>query len=235
MAVDAEIALAKANNTFPEQQEEMPMTDLPRGNFTVDNSEEAFALAASYFPNGIEYMVREYSNRGDLFYFAGLGSQLDLVVHCTEDNMHVEWIEVIDNALNCANKFPLSVMITGKKFYNDLSQAAEVAQPSNVSGKTSKEQKVVAKKAKKSALAVDKEQKWLKDAKVNEHGKYYIVPEIDYKGLEGNKSWNPCFYIVTNSLKLRRVSLQFAKTLFMRGQAIEIDKASVARIEDVTF
>ena len=73
--------------------------------------------------------------------------------------------------------------------------------------------------------------RWLEGAKVDDVGRYYLVAETGYQGFEAHANWNPCFYIVTESLKLRRVGLQFAKELFSRGQAIEISKAAVADLK----
>ena len=77
-----------------------------------------------------------------------------------------------------------------------------------------------------------KAERWLAGAKTDDNGKYYVVSEISYKNFEEHANWNPCFYIVTAELKLRRVGLQFAKELVGRGQAIEISKADVASLKE---
>lgn len=77
-----------------------------------------------------------------------------------------------------------------------------------------------------------KAERWLAGAKTDDSGRYYVVPEISYKNYEAHTNWNPCFYIVTAELKLRRIGLQFAKELVARGQAIEISKADVASLKE---
>ena len=77
-----------------------------------------------------------------------------------------------------------------------------------------------------------KTERWLAGAKIDEAGRYYIVSEISYKNFENHANWNPCFYILTSDLKLRRIGLQFAKELVARGQAIEIGKADIAELKE---
>ena len=77
-----------------------------------------------------------------------------------------------------------------------------------------------------------KTERWLENAKTDNEGRYYIVPELAYKNFEEHAKWNPCFYIVTEELKLRRIGLQFAKELVARRQAIEISKADMVSLKD---
>lgn len=91
--------------------------------------------------------------------------------------------------------------------------------------------KAAPKKSRKKTTAAEQQQKWLENAKVDENGKYYIVPELTYKGMELNKGWNPCFYIVTNDLKIKRIGLKFAIELAKSDKAIEISKGGVKELK----
>ena len=78
----------------------------------------------------------------------------------------------------------------------------------------------------------ERQQKWLENAKISESDEYYIVPELDYKGVETNSNWKPCFYIVTNNLKLTRIGLKFAVELAALGKAIEVSKTQMANFKN---
>ena len=87
-----------------------------------------------------------------------------------------------------------------------------------------------AKKTRKKTNAAEQKNRWLENAKIDESGRYYVVPELDYKNFETNSGWNPCFYIVTNDRKLTRIGLKFAIELAKAGKAIEVSKSDVKEL-----
>ena len=97
---------------------------------------------------------------------------------------------------------------------------AQIAQSTN-------DKKKVASKKKVQPKNNSQAERWLEGAKVDDEGRYYVVPELSYKNFAENTNWNPCFYVVTASLKLRRVGLKFAIELAKNGRAIEISKDEV--------
>ena len=96
---------------------------------------------------------------------------------------------------------------------------------------TGEEPALKTKKTRKKTSVAEQKIRWLENAKINENGKYYIVPEADYKNFPANKGWNPCFYIVTNDLKIKRIGLKFAIELAKSDKAIELSKDEVKKLK----
>lgn len=133
--------------------------------------------------------------------------------------------------INAVASYTLSAMCEEEAIRTE--EEIEEAIEQNELVKSLKSQKAKAsKKATKKMTETERQQKWLENAKVSDSNKYYIVPELDYKGVEANSNWKPCFYIVTNDLKLTRISLKFAVELAALGKAIEVSKAQVATFKN---
>lgn len=133
--------------------------------------------------------------------------------------------------INAVASYTLSAMCEEEAIRTE--EEIEEAIEQNELVKSLKSQKAKAsKKATKKMTETERQQKWLENAKISDSNKYYIVPELDYKGVEANSNWKPCFYIVTNDLRLTRISLKFAVELAALGKAIEVSKAQVATFKN---
>ena len=86
----------------------------------------------------------------------------------------------------------------------------------------------VKKAAKKNQKKEEQKIRWLKNAKIDEDGCYFIVVEDDYKGYAEHLTWKPCFYIVKSNFTMVRVGLKFAVELAQNGNAKEMTKAQVS-------
>lgn len=133
--------------------------------------------------------------------------------------------------INAVASYTLSAMCEEEAIRTE--EEIEEAIEQNELVKSLKSQKAKAsKKATKKITETERQQKWLENAKISDSNKYYIVPELDYKGVEANSNWKPCFYIVTNDLKLTRIGLKFAVELAALDKAIEVSKAQVATFKN---
>lgn len=209
---------------------------LPSGEHTVSSGAEAFALVTPYFPNGLSFDSIDYGYRGEThFCFCNESSSMSVVAMSDEDNSRIEAIEVVDHNKNDATfdlHYPLLVRIVPKKKVASEFNTAVVVEDTKLernSDQRAKEE-VSVKKSKKAKATFNKADKWLENAKISDEGRYYIVPELSYAGFDANANWNPCFYIVTAELKLKRIGLKFAVELAKLGQAIEISKEALTTI-----
>ena len=193
--------------------------ELPSGDFTVSSGAEAFGIVASYFPNGIEFDGIDYGWRGEK-HFCFYSKELDMSVIAMSDekNSRIEMIEVVNHKESSS----------GGKSYRPLS--VRIAPPRNGVAKEKTEERTQKTPAPAKKVP-DKAERWLANAKVDEAGRYYLVPEISYKNYEANANWNPCFYILTNDLKLRRLGLKFAIELAKQDKATEISKNNITTLK----
>ena len=193
---------------------------LPSGDYTVDSGAEAFDLIAPYFPKGLEFDGIDYGYHGEkIFCYYDENTKVSVVVASDEANQRVEYLDIMANG----NNKLMAVTIAKPK------KVAKLVSP-KVTEKSGSGRKKVADKKTTQSKNDSQAARWLEDAKVDDTGRFYIVPELSYKNFEANASWNPCFYIVTNGLKLRRVGLKFAVELAKIGHAIEISKAEVSAL-----
>ena len=228
----------KAQIVYTEQESKNfteAQSNLPSGDITVESGAEAFALVAKYFPNGLDFDGIEYGYRGETqFCFFNESFNMTLLVASDEENRRIEYLQILNHKASgmasWEERHPLTVRIESKKNIDkplvktsDVKKSSDTKKPAGDAEKNFE--------TSQKTVATDKSQRWLENAKTDETGKYYIVPELAYKNFETNVNWNPMFYIVTNEFKLKRVGLKFVVALATLGQAIEISKNDVATLK----
>lgn len=200
---------------------------VPCGAHTVASGAEAFALIAPYFPNGIKYDGIDYGYRGEThFIFYDEPTKMSVIVASDEEQRRIEYIDI----MSAGNKRLMTVIISktlAKVTENVSTKFNQPTAQGQVVGESTSDKKKVASKKKIKPKKISQAEHWLEGAKVDGEGRYYVVPELSYKNFTENTNWNPCFYVVTASLKLRRVGLKFAIELAKAGCAIEISKDAV--------
>lgn len=222
--VKATESVAETTSPKSAEPELKQVAVVPCGAHTVASGTEAFALIAPYFPNGIKYDGVDYGYRGEThFIFYDEPTKMSVIVASDEEQRRIEYIDI----MSAGNKRLMTVIISktlAKVTENVSTKFNQPPAQGQVVGESTSDKKKVASKKKIKPKNNSQAERWLEGAKVDGEGRYYVVPELSYKNFTENTNWNPCFYVVTASLKLRRVGLKFAIELAKAGCAIEISK-----------